>query len=179
MVLCNNVSPSDAMRNFSVARGHQIERPNYINAIIKHASVEPEPGFVERRERHEPRTNYREHQDRIHISLVRPPRPVEGEHSRFNERHRQESRDRYMNQEDPRTGSIVRQDRRPSFVGRHGPRRDFRQPQEPRDVIHEASRRDSRNRQEPGQNRRDRRSRWQNDNSDDGWRTWVNTRMQN
>lgn len=38
MVLCNNVSPSDAMRNFSVARGHQIERPNYINAIMHHCS---------------------------------------------------------------------------------------------------------------------------------------------
>jgi len=38
LVLCNNVSPSDAMRNFSVARGHQIERPNYINAIMQHRS---------------------------------------------------------------------------------------------------------------------------------------------
>lgn len=38
MVLCNNVSPSDAMRNFSVARGHPIERPNYINAIMQHRS---------------------------------------------------------------------------------------------------------------------------------------------
>lgn len=38
MVLCNNVSPSDAMRNFSVARGHPIERPNYISAIMQHRS---------------------------------------------------------------------------------------------------------------------------------------------
>lgn len=38
LVLCNNVSPAEAMRNFSVARGHSIERPNYINAIMQHGA---------------------------------------------------------------------------------------------------------------------------------------------
>lgn len=38
MVLCNNMSPTDAMRNFSVARGHQIERANYISSVMTHNS---------------------------------------------------------------------------------------------------------------------------------------------
>jgi hypothetical protein len=40
MVLCNNVSPSDAIRNFGAARGHEIERQNYINDIMAHQSNE-------------------------------------------------------------------------------------------------------------------------------------------
>jgi len=36
IVLHNNVSPSDVIRNFEIARGHRMERPNYINAIMGH-----------------------------------------------------------------------------------------------------------------------------------------------
>ena len=94
MVLCNNVSPSDAMRNFSVARGHQIERPNYINAIMQHRSVNKELNIqgMSRREHqelnHQPhrsvsresnrqRTRIRENQE-LHR---RPYRSVNQEHN--------------------------------------------------------------------------------------------------
>jgi len=176
MVLCNNVSPSDAMRNFSVARGHPIERPNYINAIIRHASVErleprPDfderqelrPGFEERQERPLPRADHRVPQVR-----QQPRSNLEDrEDRRTNLQQRREPRNRYVTHEDPRNSSpvrqpaIVRHNRRPGYAERHERRRD------------------SMDRQEPDQNRRIRRSRWQNDNSDSGWRTWVNTRMQN
>jgi len=174
MVLCNNVSPSDAMRNFSVARGHQIERPNYINAIINHASVEPGPGIVKRQERHEPRADYRVHQDPIHVDLREQSRlrRVEREDPRYNWRRAQEPRDRLKIHEDSRPSPLMRQ----HATVRQDRRRDFRHRQEQRDVSHEGSRTNSINRQEPGQNRRIRRSRWEN--ADDGWRTWVNARMQ-
>ncbi|CRK97319.1 CLUMA_CG010713, isoform A [Clunio marinus] len=38
MVLCNNVSPSDALKSFCEARGHEIERRNYVNAVNNHES---------------------------------------------------------------------------------------------------------------------------------------------
>jgi hypothetical protein len=38
MVLCNNVAPSDALRLFADARGHPVERDNYINAVMHHRS---------------------------------------------------------------------------------------------------------------------------------------------
>lgn len=40
LVLCNNLSPSEALENFADARGHQIERPNYISAITHHHTNE-------------------------------------------------------------------------------------------------------------------------------------------
>lgn len=40
MVLCNNLSPTEALKNFSDARGHTIERQNYIDGIESHGSNE-------------------------------------------------------------------------------------------------------------------------------------------
>ena len=40
MVLCNNVAPSDAIQNFEIARGHEMERENYIEGIMKHLTDE-------------------------------------------------------------------------------------------------------------------------------------------
>lgn len=49
MVLCNNLSPSEAMRNFNDARGHHIERANYISSVMTHSSNENLKQAVERR----------------------------------------------------------------------------------------------------------------------------------
>jgi hypothetical protein len=38
MVLCNNLLPSDVLRNFQIARGYPIERGNYISSIIQFRS---------------------------------------------------------------------------------------------------------------------------------------------
>lgn len=40
MVLCNNLSPTEALKNFSDARGHRIERENYIEGIESHGKNE-------------------------------------------------------------------------------------------------------------------------------------------
>lgn len=40
MVLCNNLSPTEALKNFSDARGHRIERQNYIEGIESHGKNE-------------------------------------------------------------------------------------------------------------------------------------------
>jgi len=154
----------------------KIERPNYINGIIRHAAG---PGFVERPECLEPRADYKVHQDPVHVTLETRQRRMEREDSRYSWRSAQEPTDRYMIREDSRLRSVVRHVREPRFVERQRQehRRDFRQHREPRDVTRRSSRSDAINRHDPEQNRR--RSRWQNDNSDDGWRTWVNTRMQN
>lgn len=87
MVLCNNVSPSDAIRNFSVARGHQIERINYINSLMTHVSNQPLKEVVARRATVSvPSSRNNSETNRRHPSSIPNSRPVAGDNSRHRNR---------------------------------------------------------------------------------------------
>lgn len=55
LVLCNNLSPSEALEKFADARGHEIERPNYVSAVMRHHTNVELKRILENTERDEVR----------------------------------------------------------------------------------------------------------------------------